>query len=102
VTLVTIHTSGSPGRFFGWATPLMARQVRKSIAADLVRLRDCLETPDRTRGAGVGVRLRLLDLYGMLMGGVPGSLVGHAGPRPCPDRRTLRLCTRARWPRASR
>jgi len=43
-TLVTIHTTGSPGRFFGWATPLMARQVRKSIAADLARLRDCLET----------------------------------------------------------
>lgn len=43
-TQVTIHATGTPGRFFGWATPLMARQVRKSITADLVRLRDCLET----------------------------------------------------------
>jgi hypothetical protein len=42
-TVVTIHASGSPGRFFGWATPLMARQVRRSIAADLERLRACLE-----------------------------------------------------------
>jgi hypothetical protein len=42
-TLVTIHATGTPGRFFGWATPLMARQVRKSITADLTRLRDCLE-----------------------------------------------------------
>ena len=43
-TLVAIHASGSPGRFFGWATPLMTGQVRKSIAADLVRLKHCLET----------------------------------------------------------
>jgi hypothetical protein len=43
-TLVTIHATGNPGRFFWWATPLMARQVRNSIAADLARLRDCLET----------------------------------------------------------
>ena len=42
-TLVAIHAAGSPGRFFGWATPLMARQVRRSIAADLERLRACLE-----------------------------------------------------------
>jgi hypothetical protein len=42
-TLVTIHASGTPGRFFGWASPLMAQQVRRSIAADLRRLRDCLE-----------------------------------------------------------
>jgi Polyketide cyclase / dehydrase and lipid transport len=42
-TLVTIHATGSPGRFFGWATPLLARQVHRSIAADLHRLRDCLE-----------------------------------------------------------
>lgn len=42
-TLVSIHATGTPGRFFRWATPLMARQVRKSIAADLARLRDCLE-----------------------------------------------------------
>lgn len=43
-TLVTIHAHGSPGRFFGWAKPLMTRQVRRSITADLRRLRDCLET----------------------------------------------------------
>ena len=43
-TLVAIHATGTPGRFFGWATPLMTRQVRKSIAADLDRLRRCLET----------------------------------------------------------
>lgn len=43
-TLVAIHAAGTPGRFFGWATPLMARQVRKSITADLGRLRAVLET----------------------------------------------------------
>jgi hypothetical protein len=43
-TLVTIRASGSPGRFFGWATPLLAHQVRKSVAADLDRLRRCLES----------------------------------------------------------
>lgn len=42
-TLVTIHATGTPGRFFGWATPLMTRSVRKNITADLARLRDCLE-----------------------------------------------------------
>lgn len=43
-TVVAIHASGSPGRFFRWATPLMTGQVRKSIAADLARLKHCLET----------------------------------------------------------
>lgn len=42
-TTVTIHATGTPGRFFWWATPLMTRQVRNSITADLNRLRDCLE-----------------------------------------------------------
>jgi hypothetical protein len=42
-TVAAIRATGSPGRFFGWATPLMRRQVHKSIAADLGRLRDCLE-----------------------------------------------------------
>lgn len=42
-TRVAIRASGSPGRFFGWATPLMSRQVRRSITADLARLRDRLE-----------------------------------------------------------
>jgi hypothetical protein len=41
-TLVAIHANGSPGRFFGWASPLIARQVRRSIAADLRRLRERL------------------------------------------------------------
>jgi hypothetical protein len=42
-TLVAIRASGSPGRFFGWATPLMTGQVRRSITADLARLKRCLE-----------------------------------------------------------
>ena len=42
-TMVAIHAAGTPGRFFGWASPLMTRQVRKNIAADLERLRSCLE-----------------------------------------------------------
>ena len=42
-TLVAIHAVGSPGRFFGWATLVMARQVRKSITSDLGRLRAALE-----------------------------------------------------------
>ena len=43
-TLAAIHASGSPGRFFGWATPLMQRQVSRSITGDLERLRSCLES----------------------------------------------------------
>jgi Polyketide cyclase / dehydrase and lipid transport len=46
-TLAAIHATGSPGRFFGWATPLMRRRVHRSIAADLERLRACLEQPGR-------------------------------------------------------
>ena len=42
-TLVAIRAQGSPGRFFGWATPLLAWAVRRSIAGDLERLRGCLE-----------------------------------------------------------
>jgi hypothetical protein len=42
-TQVAIHAVGTPGRFFGWATPVMARQVRRSITADLQRLADLLE-----------------------------------------------------------
>jgi hypothetical protein len=42
-TVAAIRATGSPGRFFGWATPLLGRQVRRSIAADLDRLRACLE-----------------------------------------------------------
>jgi hypothetical protein len=43
-TLVAIHASGSPAGFFGrLAAPMMTRQVRKSIAGDLERLRACLE-----------------------------------------------------------
>lgn len=48
-TLTAIRASGSPGRFFGWATPLMRRQVHRSIAADLERLRTCLEQPGPRR-----------------------------------------------------
>jgi len=43
-TSVAIRAAGSPGRFFGWVTPLMTRQVRRSITADLERLRTCLES----------------------------------------------------------
>lgn len=43
-TLVAIHAKGTPGRFFWWATPFMTHQVHKSIAADLARLRTCLES----------------------------------------------------------
>ena len=42
-TLAAIHAAGSPGRFFGWATPIMRRQVERSISADLRRLRNCME-----------------------------------------------------------
>ncbi len=42
-TLVAIHAVGTPGRFFGWASPVMARQVRRSISGDLGRLRAVLE-----------------------------------------------------------
>lgn len=42
-TLVAIRATGEPGHYFGWATPLLERQVRKSITADLERLRTCLE-----------------------------------------------------------
>ena len=42
-TVAAIRASGSPGRFFGWATPVMQRQVRRSITGDLERLRACLE-----------------------------------------------------------
>jgi multimeric flavodoxin WrbA len=38
-----IPSAGTPGGFFGWATPMMTRQVRKSITGDLNRLRACLE-----------------------------------------------------------
>jgi hypothetical protein len=43
-TLVAIHAAGTPGGYFRWATPMMTRQVRKSITGDLNRLRACLET----------------------------------------------------------
>jgi len=43
-TLVAIHATGTPGGFFRWATPMMKRQVNKSITGDLYRLRTCLET----------------------------------------------------------
>jgi hypothetical protein len=43
-TIVTIHANGTPGRFFRWATPIMSRQVRKSIQDDLHRLRAALES----------------------------------------------------------
>ena len=43
-TEVAIRATGSPGRFFGWARPLMNAQVRRSIAGDLPRLKARLES----------------------------------------------------------
>jgi hypothetical protein len=34
---VTIHAADDPGRFIGWATPLMASRVHKNITAELTR-----------------------------------------------------------------
>jgi hypothetical protein len=42
-TVAAIRATGEPGRFFGWATPLLRRQVQRSISADLERLRVVLE-----------------------------------------------------------
>jgi hypothetical protein len=42
-TVAAIRATGEPARFFGWATPLLRRQVRRSISADLERLRVVLE-----------------------------------------------------------
>jgi hypothetical protein len=42
-TLVSIHATGTPGRFFRWATPIMSGRVRRSIQGDLDRLRAALE-----------------------------------------------------------
>jgi hypothetical protein len=44
-TLVAIHATGGPGRFFGWLTPVLTRQVRDSIAGDLERQRASVESP---------------------------------------------------------
>jgi len=41
-TRTAIHATGTPGRFLGWASPVLARQVRRSISGDLQRLRACL------------------------------------------------------------
>lgn len=43
-TRVAIRAHGSPGRFFGLLQPLMRRHVQRSIAADLERLRENLES----------------------------------------------------------
>jgi hypothetical protein len=43
-TKVAIRATGSPGGFFAVAEPLMRWQVRRSIAADLGRLKRNLET----------------------------------------------------------
>jgi hypothetical protein len=43
MTEVAIHATGTPGRFFAWAAPVMTAQVRRSIAADLGRLKRNLE-----------------------------------------------------------
>jgi hypothetical protein len=43
-TRVAIYTTRTPHGFFGLAAPLMARQVRASITADLDLLHACLES----------------------------------------------------------
>jgi hypothetical protein len=50
-TVVAIRATGSPRGFFGIRTPLMRSQVRRSIAADLQRLRSCLERWPSSVGA---------------------------------------------------
>jgi hypothetical protein len=40
---VAIHTTGTPGGFFGLAAPLMTRQVRNGIAADLRPRRESMD-----------------------------------------------------------
>jgi hypothetical protein len=42
-TRVAIHTTGTPGGFFGLAAPLMTRQVRNGIAADLRPRRESMD-----------------------------------------------------------
>jgi len=44
VSTVDVRPTGSPGRFFDWAKPLMNGQVRRSISADLARLKEHLDT----------------------------------------------------------
>ena len=43
-TMTAIRATGSPGRFFRWATPVMGPMVRRTIARDLARLKTCLES----------------------------------------------------------
>jgi hypothetical protein len=40
---LAMYSTGAPSRFFGWATRYMRRSVGDNIAADLERLRICLE-----------------------------------------------------------
>lgn len=42
-TTVSIRAVGTPGPFFGWATPLLRRKATAALTADLHRLRDRLE-----------------------------------------------------------
>jgi len=42
-TRVAIHTTGTPGGVFGLAAPLMTRQVRNGIAADLRPRRESMD-----------------------------------------------------------
>ena len=42
-TLLALRAQGTPRPFFGFSTPVLNAQVRKRIAADLERLRRCLE-----------------------------------------------------------
>lgn len=43
-TRMSVTNSGGPGGFFGLASPLLARQVRKALTKDLAKLKSILET----------------------------------------------------------
>ena len=50
-TLVSIHATGNPSRYFGWATPLMKRQVRVCDLGEFLAAR--LDGGDRRRAINV-------------------------------------------------
>jgi hypothetical protein len=76
-TRVAIHAVGTPGRFFGWATPVMARQVRRSITADLQRLADLLRSGNVQGPLGQWAARPML-----FAGSLPGRKVSAPGCAP--------------------
>jgi hypothetical protein len=55
-TRVAIDASGSRGRFFGWATPVMTTQVQRSVTTDLARLKHLSGDVSLTRTTPCGRR----------------------------------------------